>query len=134
MLDTMKIPCEIIVWYVLPIVRREVANELVNVHHMSQAEVARKFGVTDAAISQYLKKKRGDSAIIENSIKYPEFIGKIRESASAIAEGKSTFEMEMCRVCRTVGEMGIIDEIYQQLFGTNAIKCEGMCRGLLPEV
>ena len=56
----MKIPCELVVWYVLPTIRREVARELVNSHGMSQAEVARKFGVTDAAISQYLKKKRGE--------------------------------------------------------------------------
>ena len=129
----MKIPCEIIVWYVLPIVRREVANELVNVHHMSQAEVARKFGVTDAAISQYLKKKRGDSAIIENFAKYPEFIGKIRDSASLIAEGKTSFEMEMCRVCQTVNQMGILDEIYQNLFGVDAYKYSNMCKGILPE-
>jgi len=127
----MKIPCEIIVWYVLPIVRREVANELVNVHHMSQAEVARKFGVTDAAISQYLKKKRGDSAIIENSAKYPEFIGKIRESANLIAEGKTSFEAEMCKVCSTVKQMGILDEIYQQQFGTMPVSCTNMCTGVL---
>ena len=127
----MKIPCEIIVWYVLPIVRREVANELVNVHHMSQAEVARKFGVTDAAISQYLKKKRGDSAIIENSAKYPEFIGKIRESANLIAEGKTSFEAEMCKVCSTVKQMGILDEIYQQQFGTMPVSCVNMCTGVL---
>ena len=41
---------------------------------MTQAEVARKFGVTDAAISQYLKKKRGDNSIIEESPMYPKFI------------------------------------------------------------
>ena len=50
----MKIPCELIVWYVLPMIRREMADELVTVHNMSQAEVARKFDVTDAAVSQYI--------------------------------------------------------------------------------
>jgi hypothetical protein len=129
----MKIPCEVVVWYVLPIVRREVASELVNVHHMSQAEVARKFGVTDAAISQYLKKKRGDSFIIENSSKYPEFISKIREAAGLIAEGKATFEEEMCKVCRIVRDMGLLDEIYMQLFGVPAIECCNMCRHVLVE-
>lgn len=123
----MKIPCEVIVWYVLPIVRREVADELVSVHHMSQAQVARKFGVTDAAISQYLKKKRGDCLIIENSSKFPEFITKVRESAGSIAEGKSTFEEEMCKICHIVKEIGLMEEIYQQQYGTKAVSCCYMC-------
>ena len=42
----MKIPCELIVWYVLPSIRRELARELVEKHHLSQAEVARRFGAT----------------------------------------------------------------------------------------
>ncbi len=123
----MKIPCEIVVWYVLPIVRREVANELVSVHHMSQAQVARKFGVTDAAISQYLKKKRGDSDIIVNSTKYPEFISRIREAASLIAEGKTSFEDVMCRVCSMIKEIGLLEEIYQNQFGTSPGSCCKMC-------
>ena len=40
----MKIPCELVVWYVLPTIRREVAKELVKTHGMSQAQVAKKFG------------------------------------------------------------------------------------------
>ena len=127
----MKIPCEIIVWYVLPIVRREVANELVSVHHMTQAEVARKFGVTDAAISQYLKKKRGESEIIESSPKYPDFTAKIKESAALIAQEKTSFEEEMCGVCQFVRETGILAEIYKQQFGTTEVLCPQMCRGVV---
>lgn len=109
----MKIPCEIIVSYVLPIVRREVAVELVTVHHMSQAEVARRFGVTDAAISQYLKRKRGDSSMIEQSENYPKLLEVIKEAAEKIAEGKTEFEMEMCRICAIVKKLGLLDEIYE---------------------
>lgn len=126
----MKIPCEIVVWNVLPIVRREVARELVSTYHLPQAAVARKFGVTDAAISQYLKKKRGDCAVIENSPKYSEFIGKVRESAGAIAEGRSSFEDEMCGVCQFIREIGLLEEIYREQFGTvpdpDSIVCSSM--------
>ena len=69
----MKIPCELIVWYVLPAIRRELARELVDKHGMIQAEVARKFGVTDAAVSQYLKSKRGSNKELEASGRYDEF-------------------------------------------------------------
>ena len=81
----MKIPCEIVVWYVLPMIRREVSKELVHTHGMTQAEVARRFGVTDAAISQYLKKKRGGNAIIDDNPLYPEFQEEVKVSAARIA-------------------------------------------------
>src|SRR5665647_1652059 len=77
----MKIPCELIVWYVLPSIRRELARELVDKHNFSQAEVARRFGVTDAAISQYLKAKRGTSKEIENSGKYEDFRKEVEVAA-----------------------------------------------------
>ena len=79
----MKIPCELIVWYVLPSIRRELARELVEKHKFTQAEVARRFGVTDAAISQYLKSKRGTNKELENSGKYEEFKDRDRPRRSA---------------------------------------------------
>ncbi len=113
----MKIPCEIVVWYVLPMVRKEIARELVNTHGKSQAEVARIFGVTDAAISQYLKKKRGDNTRIEENEKFPQFMDAIKESATSIASGKSNFESEMCRLCGVVRSIGLLNDIYQDQFG-----------------
>ncbi len=119
----MKIPCEIVVWYVLPLIRREIANELVTSHGMSQAEVARKFGVTDAAISQYLKKKRGDSSSIDQSSCYPIFIEEIKKSAKLIADGAVAFESEMCRLCSVVKNIGLLSEIYEQQVGEPLIQC-----------
>ncbi len=123
----MKIPCEIVVWNVLPMIRREFANELVNTYNMPQAEVARRFGVTDAAISQYLKKKRGDSALIEQSELYPQFMDQIKKSAKLVAEDKSDFPSEMCRLCVVVKKSGLLAEIYEQQTGTKAPKCARSC-------
>jgi hypothetical protein len=122
----MKIPCEVVVWYILPTIRREVAKELVSSHGMSQAEVARKFGVTDAAISQYLKKKRGDSSTIERSQKYPDFIQAVKETAKGLAEGTTDFEHEMCRLCCVVKKIGILDEVYGEQVGGAAASCHRM--------
>ena len=51
-------PCEHAMWYVLPQIRAELARELVR-SGMSQREAAEKLGITPAAVSQYLHKKRG---------------------------------------------------------------------------
>lgn len=97
----MKIPCELIVWYVLPAIRRELARELVDKHGMIQAEVARKFGVTDAAVSQYLKSKRGSNKELEASGRYDEFKNEITISAQRIVDG-SDIVTETCRICEII--------------------------------
>jgi predicted transcriptional regulator len=49
----MKVPCEIVVWYVLPVVRREIAKSLVSDFGLNQRTAAGKLGITEAAVSQY---------------------------------------------------------------------------------
>ena len=119
----MKIPCEIVVWYVLPMIRREVSKELVYTHGMTQAEVARRFGVTDAAISQYLKKKRGGNAVVDESPLYPQFQEEVKISAARIAEDKSDFSNEMCRLCCVVKKSGLLAVIYKAQTGVAPPNC-----------
>jgi predicted transcriptional regulator len=118
----MKIPCELIVWYVLPSIRRELARELVENHNLSQAEVARRFGVTDAAISQYLKAKRGTSKEIENSGKYEEFKKEVEQSAVRIVNG-SDIVTETCRICEVVKHNGMLVKVYEIHTGMKPPQC-----------
>lgn len=52
-------PQEIEVWYLIPALRRELAKVLVKEHNLTQKKVADILGVTEAAVSQYMKSKRG---------------------------------------------------------------------------
>jgi len=113
----MKTPCEIIVWYVLPVIRKEVAKELIQKYNIKQSEVARLFGVTDAAVSQYMNKKRGGGVMIENSQYYGRFLKEIRYSSKVIVEGKSDISKEMCRVCTIVKKIGLLTEVYKYYTG-----------------
>jgi predicted transcriptional regulator len=122
MISSMRIPCELIVWYVLPSIRRELARELVDKHHLSQAEVARRFGVTDAAVSQYLKSKRGNSKEIENSGKYEDFQKEVAESAVRMMNG-SDIVTETCRICGVVKKSGMMVKIYEIHSGARAPEC-----------
>jgi uncharacterized protein len=122
----MKIPCELIVWYVLPSIRRELSRELVGKYDLTQAEVARRFGVTDATISQYLKSKRGKSKDLENSGKYEEFKAEIERSAKRLMEG-SDIVTETCRICDMVKKSGMLVKIYETHTGSKAPGC--VCSG-----
>ncbi|MCQ2078512.1 MAG: transcriptional regulator [archaeon] len=119
----MKTPCEIVVWYVLPTIRREIAKELVETYHMRQADVGRVFGVTDAAISQYLKKKRGGSSLIEDSVHYPKFLGEVKQSARLVHDGESNMSIEMCRLCKFIKTVGLLADIYSDSTGMDAPQC-----------
>ena len=52
-------PQEIEVWYLIPALRRELSKILIKEHKLTQRKVAEILGVTEAAISQYIKSKRG---------------------------------------------------------------------------
>mgnify|MGYP001307203941 CR=1 FL=1 len=51
-------PQEVEVFYLIPALRKELAQLFVSAHDLSQREAAALLGLTESAISQYLKDKR----------------------------------------------------------------------------
>ncbi|MCS3923657.1 transcriptional regulator [Methanosalsum natronophilum] len=91
----MKMPCQTVVWDVLPAIKAAIVEELVN-NGFSQQEIAKKLDTTPSAISQYISKKRGYRIVFEDNI---------RTSIRAIAEDMKAdnvdnLEMRICDVCR----------------------------------
>jgi hypothetical protein len=84
--------------------------------------VARKFGVTDAAISQYLKAKRGTNKELENSGRYEDFKREVEISAVRIING-SDIVVETCRICEMVKKSGMLVGIYETQTGLRAPAC-----------
>ena len=120
----MKIPCEVVVWYLLPTIRKGVAKELVSVHGFTQSKVAKIFGVTDAAVSQYLRNKRGDYDCVVNSPGFPSVQEEISAAASRIANTGSDFAAEICNVCMVAKSCGVLAKIYEIEFGTPYPECD----------
>jgi len=90
-------------WNGLPVIRREIAECMINDFGLSQKEAAEKLGVTPAAICQYLSRKRGKQNNI-NKIMYTE----ITVSAERIIKhnGSSLIE-ETCRICKVMKKKGV---------------------------
>jgi len=107
----MKLPCELIVTHILPTARGALAKELVTHHGMTQVQVAKLFGVTSAAISQYLKGLRGTNDIIDKSAYRDDFYKMIADIADSIAAGEDVTEA-LCTVCDFVKESGLLKALY----------------------
>lgn len=112
----MKIPCEVVAKDILPMIRRELSIKLVKVHGISQADVARRLDLTDAAISQYIRDKRGVQTYKDLDC-YKKFSEELDRSAAIVAEGGDT-TTELCRLCAIVKESGLMAEIYHRQTGT----------------
>lgn len=109
--DSMKMPCELVVTHVLPNARGAIARELVEKHGMTQTQVAKLFGVTSAAVSQYIKGMRGGNNLIDKSAYKKDFDEMISRTAASIASGTDVTEA-LCGICAFVKQCGLLRALY----------------------
>jgi len=86
------LPQEIEVWYIIPAIRREFAKVFVN-KGLTMEKAGNILGVTKAAISQYLSKKRA------KAVKIPQAVRKeMEKSAEIMIKDQSKAVKEMLRI------------------------------------
>jgi len=90
-----KTPCEIIVWDILPCIRRELAKNMAEMG-LNETKIAEAIGVTVAAVSQYLSNKRGAQTSFDDEIQK-----EIKKSAQKVIDGEDSAK-EICRICTLI--------------------------------
>lgn len=115
-------PQEIEVWYIIPSIRRELAKAM-SAKGMRQKKIAELLGLTEAAISQYLKKKRAKEVEF-----LPETMEEIRKSADAITKNPESLICEMQRILNLVKKSKTLCRVHYK-FGRLPQKCEA-CLGV----
>ncbi|MFH0818121.1 MAG: helix-turn-helix domain-containing protein [Candidatus Micrarchaeota archaeon] len=108
----MKVPCQITQWYLLPAISAEMVRELKKVG-MKQAEIARMLGVTPAAVSQYVKGKRGKMVTLPSDIRKRISASAKKISSSGISEDE--LSREICELCILARKSRAVCEIHQKL-------------------
>lgn len=84
---------EIEVWYIIPVIRKELSRIIVKERGFSQHKTAIMLLLTEGAISQYLNGKRGNSVKFKKSI-----ISEIEISADKIIADKNCIVVELNRI------------------------------------
>jgi predicted transcriptional regulator len=99
-----KLPCQEVVWDLLPAIRAALAAALVRKGH-SQLEVARLLETAPAAISQYLSGKRGYRIEFDDDIK-----AELERAADEIANGTTAdVPARLCAICRSIRERTAVE-------------------------
>ena len=107
----MNLPREIEVWYIIPAIRKELAKALLE-EDLTQKEIAKRLCITEAAVSQYLKNKRG------KDVKFsPAVLNQIKISARRIVDSKakSASMKELQRICKYLKRRDHMCKIHRSL-------------------
>lgn len=98
----MKTPCELVVGKILPALRASVVKELSGKYHMKQSDIAKKLGITQASVSQYLSSARaGGTKIVES---FPKIQTYATDIAKRIAQGEDRYHWSsvLCVACKDI--------------------------------
>ena len=113
----MRLPCEIVIIDILPVIRKELAVQLFRTHRLSKMDIAKMFGVSGTAISQYIHGMRGDDSMIRDNLRYPDLVREIHISAATVAAKENSVAEELCRLCDFAKQMNLAEHVYQKRTG-----------------
>lgn len=103
----MKVPCEIIVWEILPVIRKEFAKTLIKQHGFTQRKTAETLGLTEATVSRYVSGKRGKIIKLNKKM-----IKEIQNSSAKISKGDTQVVIEeTCKICNMLKSQGFLEGV-----------------------
>jgi len=119
---SMELPCEVFVNRILPTARTEVSKILVYDYGMTQRMVARLYGVTPSAVSQYIRGVRGFTGFDVPDDLSQECADAYRRVAEMIAGGMPV-DQAFCIFCGFCRTNGVIASIMDPHVPEGEIQC-----------
>lgn len=104
----MKPPCEIVVWYVIPAIRSELAKDLLALG-MKQKDVSELMDITQPAVSQYITDKRGSG--IELSSKVKEMVKELAVQLHNGEASKTQIISRTCSICKNIKTEEVLEQL-----------------------
>ena len=114
----MKTFCEIIASDYLPAIRAMVTQELINSYGMTQTEVAKRMGMTQPAISYYMRELRG--AKVNVLRKNEKMVNLVKKTAAEVSAGKDA-PVDMHEICKSLRDESVLTD-------REKLKCCSLCR------
>ncbi len=112
------LPQEVEVWYLIPAIRKELAKVFIKEYHLKQKQVAEVLGITEAAVSQYLKSKRGQEVKFS-----PKEMAEIEKAAKRIAINDENSTEVLYGLCSVFRGSEFLCKIHKKLDKSVAGNC-----------
>jgi len=113
----MKPFCEVIVTDVLPALRALITHELMNTHGLNQIEIAKKLGITQPAISQYIKGLRGRKVkVLAKNESVMRMIKELSEDIANDSIRPREICIRICEICKVVRKENLICKLHESRY------------------
>lgn len=122
-------PCELAVRVIIPSLRALVAKELLQTYSLKQQDVASFLGVTQSAISQYVRSARGKTLNLEGVITINKLVKETAEMVSKKKASPIQINRMYCIACKVIREKRLMCDIHKRFDSSFVI--DG-CKACLP--
>ncbi|MCS6767444.1 MAG: helix-turn-helix domain-containing protein [Candidatus Nitrosocaldus sp.] len=93
----MLLPSEIESRSLIPAIRAIISRRLVNEYGMKEEDVARLLGITQAAVSNYIRGTRGDAELAKRLMSEPSVVRRIDEISKELATNRAFMPSTMAK-------------------------------------
>ena len=114
----MLLPAEIESKTLIPALRAILAKDLAKKHHMREDEISRMLGVTQAAISNYIRGTRGDPQLIEKLLAEKQVAEMIDDITSSLSSDRAYTPSSLSKfigLCNFIKSSLLICDIHHEL-------------------
>ena len=114
----MLLPAEIESKTLIPALRAILAKDLVKKHHMCEDELSQMLGVTQAAISNYIRGTRGDPQLIEKLLAEKQVAEMIDDITSSLSSDRAYTPSSLSKfigLCNFIKSSLLICDIHHEL-------------------
>ena len=108
----MRFEIEVISQEILPAVRSLIAQEMRESYGLTQEEIARKTGMTQAAVSNYLNNSRANTDTARRIKEDPQTQVLI-ENAAGLATKDSDYSREISQIIQNIRDKGLLKEKFE---------------------
>ena len=114
----MLLPAEIESNTLIPALRAILAKDLAKKHHMCEDEISQMLGVTQAAISNYIRGTRGDPQLIEKLLAEKQVAEMIDDITSSLSSDRAYTPSSLSKfigLCNFIKSSLLICDIHHEL-------------------
>ncbi len=114
----MLLPAEIESKSLIPALRAILAKDLANKHHIREDEISKMLGVTQAAISNYIRGTRGDPKLIEKLLEDKQVADMLNDISDSLSTDKAYTPSNLSKfigLCNYIKSSLLICDIHHNL-------------------